>query len=101
MATAKDFLQDNTGDILIKDNDFVIGNSDEDHIIDIINSNQGDWKEYIFCGVGIDNFLNSSGAQLQLRKQILQQLTADGYSSVSVVFTDNNTTNFDVDAIRS
>lgn len=101
MATAKDFLQNNDNDLLIENNDFVIGNSDEDHIVDIINSAQGDWKEYIFCGVGIDNFLNSSGAQLQLRKQILQQLTADGYSSVSVVFTDNNTTNFEVDAIRS
>ncbi len=54
MATAKDFLQDSDGDALIENNDFVIGASDEDHIVDIINSTQGDWKEYILCGVGID-----------------------------------------------
>lgn len=101
MATAKDFLQDSTGDALISDNDFVIGFSDDDHIIDIINSNAGDWKEYIFCGVGIDNYLNSSGAQLQLKKQILLQLAQDGFSSITVNFTDNNSSNFDVDAIRS
>lgn len=101
MATAKDFLQDSTGDALITNGDFVIGASDEDHIIDIVNSNQGDWKEYIFCGAGIDNYLNSSGAQLQLKKQILLQLAQDGYSSITVNFTGNNSSNFEVDAIRS
>lgn len=101
MATAKDFLQDSDGDALITNNDFVIGASDEDHIVDIINSNPGDWKEYIFCGVGIDNYLNSSGAQLQLKKQILLQLAQDGFSSITVNFADNNSSNFDVDAIRS
>lgn len=101
MATAKDFLQDTDNDILIENNDFVIGNSDDDHIVDIINSNQGDWKEYVLCGVGIDNYLNSSGLQLKLKQVILQQLAADGYSSISVVFNDGNTTNFEVDAIRS
>ena len=101
MATAKDFLQDSDGDALIMNNDFVIGASDEDHIVDIINSAQGDWKEYIFCGVGIDNYLNSSGAQLQLKKQILLQLAQDGFSSITVNFSDNNSSNFDVDAIRS
>jgi hypothetical protein len=34
---------------LDQNNDFVIGNSDEDHIIDIINSNQGDWKSTFFA----------------------------------------------------
>ena len=101
MATAKDFLQDSNGDALITNGDFVIDENDEDHIIDIVNSNQGDWKEYIFCGVGIDNYLNSSGAQLQLKKQILLQLAQDGYSSITVNFTDNNSSNFEVDAIRS
>ena len=101
MATAKDFLQDSDGDALIMNNDFIIGSSDEDHIVDIINSTQGDWKEYIFCGVGIDNYLNSSGAQLQLKKQILLQLAQDGFSSITVNFSDTNSSNFDVDAIRS
>jgi|688.fasta_scaffold1805114_2 hypothetical protein len=101
MATAKDFLQNNDNDLLIENNDFVIGNSDEDHIVDIINSAQGDWKEYVLCGVNVDNYLNSSGAQLQLKKQILSQLAQDGYSSITVNFSDNNSTNFEVDAIRS
>jgi hypothetical protein len=101
MATAKDFLQDDSGDALITSGDFVIGFSDEDHIVDIINSNPGDWKEYILCGVGIDSYLNSAGLQLQLKKQILLQLAQDGYSSITVNFNDNNSTNFEVDAIRS
>jgi hypothetical protein len=101
MATAKDFLQDTDNDILIVDNDFVVGNSDEDHIVDIISSNQGEWKEYILCGVGIENYLNASGVQLQLKKQILQQLANDGFTDINVTFNDTNTTNFEVDAVRS
>lgn len=101
MATAKDFLQDTNNDLLIENNDFVIGNSDEDHIVDIINSAQGDWKEYVLCGVNIDNYLNSSGVQLQLKQQILFQLEQDGFTQITVNFNDNNSTNFEVDAIRS
>ena len=96
----KDFLQDSDGDILITDGDFVIGDSDNDHIVDIINSNQGDWKEFILCGVGIDNYLNSSGMQLQLKKNIITQLGIDGYGSITVVFTGNDTSQFQVAAIR-
>lgn len=96
----KDFLQDNDGDILISDGDFVIGDSDNDHIVDIINSNQGDWKEFILCGVGIDAFLNSSGMQLSLKKKITNQLIQDGYGSITVDFSGNDTSYFQVDAIR-
>ena len=101
MATAKDFLQNSDGDALIVNNDFVIGASDEDHIVDIINSEQGDWKEYILCGVGIDNYLNSSGLDIFLEKEIGVQLERDGFNQINVDFKDNNSFNFSVDAVRS
>jgi hypothetical protein len=99
--TAKDFLQNSEFDLLIVDGDLSIGLSDEDHIIDIINSNQGDWKEYILCGVGIDNYLNSSGLDIFLEKEIGVQLERDGFSQINVDFKDNNSFNFSVDAVRS
>jgi hypothetical protein len=98
---AKDFLQNSEFDLLIVDGDLSIGLSDEDHIIDIINSNQGDWKEYILCGVGIDNYLNSSGLDIFLEKEIGVQLERDGFNQINVDFKDNNSFNFSVDAVRS
>ena len=98
---AKDFLQNIDYDLLITDGDFVIGLSDEDHIIDIVNSNQGDWKEYILCGVGINNYLNSSGMDLFLQKEIGVQLERDGYGQINVNFAEANSFNFTVDAVRS
>jgi hypothetical protein len=98
---AKDFLQNSEFDLLIVDGDLSIGLSDEDHIIDIINSNQGDWKEYILCGVGIDNYLNSSGIDIFLEKEIGIQLERDGFNQINIDFKDNNSFNFSVDAVRS
>jgi hypothetical protein len=98
---AKDFLQNSEFDLLIVDGDLSIGLSDEDHIIDIINSNQGDWKEYILCGVGIDNYLNSSGLDIFLEKEIGVQLERDGFNQINIDFKDNNSFNFSVDAVRS
>lgn len=97
---AKDFLQDSEFDLLISDGDLVIGLSDEDHIIDIVNSDQGDWKEYILCGVGINNYLNSSGMELFLQKEIGVQLERDGYEQINISFIDMNSFNFSVDAVR-
>ena len=101
MATVKDFVQDNTGDLLVNNGDFVIDFSDTEHITDIISSAQGAWKEYPLCGVGIDNYLNSSGTQNILTQSIIQQLAIDGYNSIDVEFQSNDVSKFSVDAIRS
>jgi len=98
---AKDFLQNTDFDLLIKDGDLQIGLSDEDHIIDIVNSNPGDWKEYVLCGVGINNYLNSSGMEIFVQKEIAVQLERDGYNQINVDFKDTNSFNFSVDAVRS
>ena len=101
MAAAKDILQSvSNGDLEFKNGDFKNGFSDEQHQVDIIQSNPGDWKQFPLCGVGINNFLNSSGAVLQLKKEITTQLTTDGYSVNEIVFETNEVDKFTVDAIR-
>ena len=96
MAASQDFLQTTDGDIAYKLGDLSIGLSDDDHVTDIIASAQGAWKEYPLCGVGIDNYLNSSGMQQILRRSIIGQLTTDGYGDISVSFNAVNTTDFTV-----
>jgi hypothetical protein len=100
MATAKDFATDENNNFILSGGDFTIIESDEQHIVDIINSAQGSWKEYPLCGVGIDNYLNSVVSQQSLTNEIKVQLTRDGFGSIKIDFNDNNSLNFIVDAVR-
>ena len=100
MATAKDILYiSNSYDFT--NGDFNVGDSDTQHIQDIVFENIGAYKQYPLVGVGIINYLNSSGAQLLLSREIQIQLELDGYLVNEIHFTDSNVNNFTVDAIRN
>lgn len=88
-------------DLLFTDGDFTVGYSDDQHQVDLIQSTKGSWKQYPLCGVGIINYLNASGAVMQLKKEITTQLTIDGYTVNEIVFENNDVNKFTVDAIRS
>ena len=79
---ANDLKLDEDGDLYIDPNtgDLKIDLSDKQHIKDIINSNTGWWKQFPLVGVGVQYYLNSSGLDQQLEREIKVQLTADGYS---------------------
>lgn len=81
--------------------DFTVGPSDMQHVKDVVFSFQGDWKQYPLCGVGIENYLNSSGTQQYLRREIQYQLTTDGYTSIEVKFVGRGVDNFEVNAVRN
>jgi hypothetical protein len=100
MATAKDFRTDTDNDIYIANGDFAIFESDQQHIVDIVTSAQGSWKEYPLCGVGIDTFINAPVTQQTITNVVTKQLTNDGYGSISIKFENDNDINFEVDAIR-
>lgn len=71
-------LSDN--DLVIKNGDFVIGESDSQHIEDSINAYAGWWKEHPQDGVGIFSYLNSSGRVQELARKIKLELQSDGYN---------------------
>jgi hypothetical protein len=101
MAMVKDFKTDTDGDLFISSGDLAIFESDSQSIVDIITSNNGDWKEYPLCGVGIDNYINSNSSQQFLTNDIKTQLTNDGFGNVDVIYDNNNSLNFTIDAVRS
>lgn len=88
---AKDFKLDRDGDLYINPNtgDFEIASSDAQHIKDIINANIGWYKQFPLVGVGIINYVKSSGQEQKLEKEIKLQLTADGYSANKPKITSN------------
>lgn len=85
----KDIILDDDNDLVVKNGDFLVRESDEQHIVLIINTFVGDWKLFPFCGVGIIRYVSSSGQQQTLRRAIEVQLQADGFSKPNVVLKDN------------
>lgn len=57
-----------------------VGESDYDHIRMIVESNQGDFKDYPVLGVG-ERYLKSVGRAAEMRADILTQLELDGYKA--------------------
>jgi hypothetical protein len=80
MATRKDFLLDDEGDLLFVNGDISIGNSDQQHIIDTCNAFVGWWKEFPIDGVGIGDFSMSAGGAQQIARKVKIELEKDGYN---------------------
>jgi hypothetical protein len=66
------YIDPNTGD-------FMIAESDEQHIIDTLAAFPGWWKENPQDGVGLFQYENSSGQEQVLQRVIKIQLQSDGY----------------------
>lgn len=83
---AQDFLLDDNGDLLIVDDDVVMGPSDEQHIQDILVSYPGEWKQNPLCGVNLKRGVNGliNGA---IERDIRMNLIADGYQVNNVTIT--------------
>lgn len=76
---AQDFLLDaQSGELVFKDGDFVIGESDGQHIEAIFILEPGELKSNPLVGIGIQKKINGS-ADGDLRREAYLQLQADGY----------------------
>ncbi len=75
----QDFKLDTNGDLAIENGDFVITESDKQHIMDIMNSVPGWFKKFPLVGFNPYQFLNSSSATQEMKNKAFTQLDADGY----------------------
>ena len=101
----KDILLGDDGDLIIKNGDFLVGDSDVQHVNDIIEASPGYYKQFPILGVGIDSYMNSSGKEQQLNNAIRINLESDSYQLNGVdILTDagiiNSNTQIYVDANR-
>jgi hypothetical protein len=92
MAAAQDILSNNSGDLLIINNDFQYGLSDPQHITDTLEATPLSWKQYPADGVGLMYYLNSAGRQQQLQREIKLQLTNDGYTNIDATIVQSTST---------
>lgn len=66
-------------DYINANNDIEWFASDIQHMEDIITSTPGSYKENPSMGVGIKNFLNSSGAEDDVARKVMLELKSDMY----------------------
>lgn len=88
---------------VFRNGDFLLGESDHQHIQDIVESFPGWWKEFVLLGVGIQGYNGSSGKEQEIQTQIALMLRSDGYqvNAVEPSYTPEGTLNMYVDAIRN
>tara|TARA_R110002153_G_scaffold260539_1_gene420598 strand:+ start:83 stop:385 length:303 start_codon:yes stop_codon:yes gene_type:complete len=65
--------------------DFLITDSDTQHVQDIINSFANWWKEFPTIGVGIKKYLGASGGVQVVKRAIKIQLKSDGYRTDKII----------------
>jgi hypothetical protein len=75
----KDFkLESNI--LTIKNNDLVIGQSDQQHISDLINSHLGWYREFPLVGASASDYINSPASDIpKFESAIKESLKSDGY----------------------
>ena len=79
MAMVKDIDLETDLDLKIIDVDFVISDSDQNHVINILKAYVGGYKQFPLIGVGIDYYLASAGTQQVIKRNITVQMESDGY----------------------
>ena len=80
----QDIITDDDGDLLIKDGDFVIGESDQQHVLDIIDSQPGETKEFPICGFGAINYVKSRITEAEFKRDLKLQLNYDDYENSKI-----------------
>jgi hypothetical protein len=98
MARTDIQLLDN--DLVIQNNDLVIGESDDQHIEDTINSGPGWWKENYTDGVNIRQYLKSKNFQ-EINRAITLNLQSDGYVASPIISNNNGQLTINPNAISS
>lgn len=79
-----DILTDDDGELLWENGDFVIGESDQQHVLDIIDSQPGETKEFPLIGFGAINYVKTRITEAEFKRDLKLQLNYDGYSNPNI-----------------
>jgi len=94
----QDIALDSELELIVKDGDFDIIESDTQHIELILRAQLGSFKQFPLVGMGISNQLASSGMQQVIKRNMSVQLNNDGYKVKNITLTGNAT--YEIDAKR-
>ena len=80
----QDILRDENNDLLIENGDFVIGESDQQHVLDILDSQKGEWKEFPLIGFGAINYIKTNVSEDEFKRDLKIQLSYDDYENSNI-----------------
>jgi hypothetical protein len=89
-SNRKDILVSELNDFLIANGDFIVGESDNQHIRHIFQGDAGDFAEKSLLGIGIQKHLNSPltpESKAILYRKIAIHLQADSYNASEIEIT--------------
>lgn len=73
-----------TNDLLIKNGDFVVADSEQQEVNLLLETFVGNWFQHPLCGVGIVNYLAGSEIPAFIEEQVKQQMITDGFVVESI-----------------
>lgn len=80
----KDLALDEKGDLKIVDGDFVIEESDQQHVMDIFNSFKGEFKEHPLVGFGATKYLKGNATESEFKRDLKIQLENDVFKNPKI-----------------
>ena len=80
----QDILRDENGGLLFANGDFAIGQSDQQHVEDILDLQPGELKEFPLAGFGAINFIKRTITQSEFKRDLKIQLNYDGYNNAKI-----------------
>lgn len=88
MAMVTDILLDSTLDFQVVNGDFLIGESDEQHIQLLLSSSPGNWKQFPFLGTDLIEDIASPMSAQDIVAKITLAMKVDAFQNISV-FANN------------
>ena len=98
MDYVKDISLGDDLDLVIKNGDFFISESDQEHILILLKTTMGSFREFPFIGMGIDFYEAGSYTPQQIKRDIRFQLMSDNYKVDKINITPDYT--FSIAATR-
>lgn len=80
----RDFKRTDNLDLEIKKGDFVIDESDQQHIEDIFIAQKGEFKEFPQLGFGAVNYLKTNTSVYRFERDLRIQLEFDDFENVEI-----------------
>lgn len=79
-----DILRDENGNLAFADGDFLVGQSDQQHVEDILDLQPGELKEFPLAGFGAINYIKRTITADEFKRDLKLQLNYDGYNNVNI-----------------
>lgn len=80
----QDIQVDESGELIIKNGDFVIDESDRQHVEHITIAHPGEYKQHPMIGFGAILKVKSNVNKIQFKRDLKIQLAYDGYTDPTI-----------------